>query len=325
VELPQELTADSSPLVAILGPTGSGKSEAGLRLAGLCPIEIVNCDSVQIYRRLDIGTAKLRPHERLGIPHHMMDIIEPGALFTAGEYARRARPILRSITRSGRLPVVVGGTGFYLKALLDGLFHGPGRDETLRRRLAARQESRPGFLHRLLRRLDPDSAARIHPNDANKLIRALEVCIVASRPVSKLYALGRQGIEGYRTLKIVLEPPRQPLYDRLDQRAARMFDAGLVEEVESLLSEGVPPGAKALESLGYRQAVLFLRGNLSREEAVDSTQRGTRRYAKRQLTWFRKEPGARWISGFGDDPATQETVSRTVAGFLKSFTAPLFS
>jgi tRNA dimethylallyltransferase len=282
------------------------------------PVEIVNCDSLQVYRYLDIGTAKLSRAERRGVPHHMIDLIEPDATFTAGEYARRARPILRSIALAGKLPVLVGGTGFYLRALLDGLFAGPERDDRLRRRLADREQSRPGTLHRILRRLDPISAARIHANDVKKLIRALEVCITTGQPQSQLFLEGRDQLGGFRELKIVLDPPRNELNKKIDNRAGQMFDIGLVAEVSNLLDRGFPPDSKPFESLGYRQTISLLQGRFSLEEAKDSTCLETRRYAKRQRTWFRKEPEAEWVAGFGDDPSTQAAAKSLVAGFLRS-------
>jgi tRNA dimethylallyltransferase len=274
--------------------------------------EIVNCDSLQIYHHFDIGTAKLSKAERQGIPHHLIDIVEPDEVFSAGEYARRARGVLSEIVQRGHLPIVAGGTGFYLRALLDGLFPGPTRDEALRARLSARETNRPGSLDRLLRRLDPVSARRIHPHDTHKLIRALEVCLRAKRPVSAAYAEGRDALHGYRVLKIGLDPPREALYQRLDARCQQMFESGLVEEVRHILSLGYPPEVKPLESHGYRQALQVIRGELSLKDAIFYAQRNTRRYAKRQWTWFRQERGMEWFSGFGDDPDTQAAVVQRV-------------
>lgn len=305
------------PLVAVVGPTGAGKSELALRIAEEFDGEIVNCDSLQIYRHLDIGTAKLRPEERRRIPHHLVDIAEPDEVFSAGEYARRARPLLREISERGRLPVVCGGTGFYLKALLEGLFPGPQRNEELRKRLTAREARRPGFLHRLLRRLDPASAARIHPSDRHRLIRAVEVCLLLRRPLSEAFALGRHGLEGFRVLKIGLDPPREALYEKLNERCRKMFEAGLVEETRRILELGYGPEVKPLGSHGYRQAVQMLRGELTYEQALYYAQRDTRRYAKRQWTWFRRDPEIAWLRGFGEETAVQEAALERVRQHLE--------
>lgn len=305
--------------MAVVGPTGSGKSELSLAIARQFPAEIVNCDSVQLYRLLDIGSAKVPAAERAGIPHHMIDVADPDEVLSAGDYARLARPILRRIAATGAVPIVAGGTGFYLRALIDGLFDGPSRDDALRRRLADRERRRPGSLHRLLSRLDSGSADRIHAADVNKLIRALEVRLLTDRPLSQLFQESRNRLTGFRCLKIGLDPPRELLYRHLDERAVRMFDSGLVEEVAGILSRGYPADSKALESLGYRQALSLLEGEITREEAVALTQRDTRRYAKRQLTWFRREPDARWIPGFGSDTETQRVAMAHVARFLRTF------
>jgi tRNA dimethylallyltransferase len=303
-------------LVAVVGPTGAGKSELALRIAGDFDGEVVNCDSLQVYRHLDIGTAKLLPGERRGIPHHLLDILNPDQVFTAGEYARAARPVVEEIAGRGRLPVVVGGTGFYLRALLEGLFPGPTRNETLRRRLARREAWRPGWLHRMLVRFDPASAARIHPGDVQKLIRAVEVLLATRRPLSSWFADGRDALQGFRVLKLGLDPPRAALYERLDERCARMFDAGLVEEVRGILALGYPKESKALEAHGYRQAVQVIAGDLDLAEALYHARRNTRRYAKRQLTWFRRDPEVRWLRGFGGDAPVQESARAEVSDFL---------
>jgi tRNA dimethylallyltransferase len=291
-----------SPLVAVVGPTGSGKSELALSIATELDGEIVNCDSLQVYRRLDIGTAKLLPGERRGIPHHLLDVLEPDQVFTAGEYARAARPVLRDIAARGRLPVIAGGTGFYLRALIEGLFPGPARSETLRRRLAGREASHPGWLHRLIARYDPPSAARIHATDVQKLIRAAEVLLETRRPLSSWFADRRDALEGFRVIKIGLDPPRAALYQRLDTRCARMFEGGLLEEVRGILKAGYPPDSKALQSHGYRQAVQVILGKMELGEALSYARRDTRRYAKRQWTWFRRERDIHWLRGFGEEP-----------------------
>jgi tRNA dimethylallyltransferase len=294
------------PLVIVVGPTGSGKSDLAIRLALEVGGEIVNCDSLQIYKGLDIGTAKVPEHERRKVLHHLIDLIEPTQIFTAGEYAEAARTVLREIAGRTRIPVVVGGTGFYLRALLEGLFPGPPRDDAVRGRLESRERLRPGSLHRILARLDPLSAARIHANDKHKTIRALEVRLLAGQPISTMFELGRERLSGFRPIKLGLDPDRGLLNERLDSRTVSIFARGLVEEVRALLASGVPADAKAFESLGYKESVQVIQGRLSMEAAVTSTQNETRQYAKRQATWFRKEEGVHWLHGFGDDLSVQD-------------------
>jgi len=292
VESPQ-----GTPLVAILGPTGSGKSTLALEIASVFDGEIVNCDSLQVFRHFDIGTAKLSQAQRRGIPHYLIDIADPTETFTAGEYSRRARVVLQEIAERGRLPVIAGGTGFYLKALLDGLSPAPERDLGLRARLSSIESRRPGHVHRLLQRLDRDAAARIHANDVNKSIRALEIRLIHGAPIR---AAGRNALTGFHAVKIGLNPPREMLHDRINQRVIEMFGDGLVEEVRSILARGIPPDAKPFESLGYKQALQMQRGELTREQAIELTQTQTRQYAKRQMTWFRRERDVHWLEGFGD-------------------------
>jgi tRNA dimethylallyltransferase len=289
----------------VLGPTGSGKSELAIHIALGIGGEIVNCDSLQVYRRFDIGTAKVPEAARRGVHHHLIDIIEPGQLFTAGDYSQQARAALGEIAARGRTPIVVGGTGFYLRALLAGLSEGPLRDPVLRARLQRRERKRPLSLYRILSRLDPAAAARIHANDTKKIIRALEVRLVEGKPISELFSRGRDPLTGFHPIKLGLNPPRALLNQRLDARTVCIFEAGLVEEVRSLLSSGVSRDAKPFESLGYKQALQVLDGRWTSEQAIESTQLETRRYAKRQATWFRKEPDVRWLEGFGDDPDVQ--------------------
>jgi tRNA dimethylallyltransferase len=284
--------------VLILGPTGSGKTALSLALGERFTGEIVSCDSVAVYRGMELGTAKPTAEERARLPHHVIDVTDPDQPFTAGEYSRRARAALREIAGRGRLPIVTGGTGLYLRALTEGLFAGPARQEALRARLRSKALKRgSAWLHRLLTRLDPASAERIHANDTPKLIRAIEVCLTARKPLSEL--MGRDPLTEFRLLRIGLNPPRQQLYERLNERCAAMFAAGLVEETRGLLARYGP--VKALDSLGYRQARGVLEGALSMEEAIAAAQQGHRNYAKRQLTWFRREPQVHWIAGFGDE------------------------
>ena len=305
------------PLVAIVGPTAAGKSELALAVAERFAGEIVNYDSVQVYRGFDLGSAKLPPAERRGIPHHALDLVDPQETFTAGDYARIAREILAAIRERGRLPVLAGGTGFYLRAVLEGLFRGPERDENLRQRLQQRATERPGYLHRLLARLDSSSARRIHSNDTPKLIRAIEVCLLEKKPMSELWSQGRDALTGYRPIRIGLDPPRETLYQRIERRTARMFEEGLVEETRRLLESGVPRTARAFAALGYSEALAHLDGNLSLDEAAALTARLTRRYAKRQMTWFRREAGVEWFTGFGEDAEVQRQILESLANKIE--------
>jgi tRNA dimethylallyltransferase len=298
-----------APLIAIVGPTASGKSALALVLAESLDGEIVNYDSVQVYRGFDIGSGKLAPEERRGVPHHLLDGLEAEEQFTAGDYRREALRVLAGIKERARLPVFVGGTGLYLRAVFTGLFDGPPRSEELRGRLRAIAERRSReFLHRLLKRLDPEAAARIQPRDTQKTVRALEVCILARTPISKLQARGRSGLEGYRVVKVGLDPERKELYARINRRVERMFARGLVEETRALLARPDSSRIKALGALGYRQACAVAKGQMSLPEAILQTQVATRRYAKRQMTWFRHEAGITWLGGFGDDPRIQSQV-----------------
>jgi len=307
-------------LIALVGPTGSGKSELALRLAERFAGEVVNCDSIQIYRFFNIGAAKLAEKDRRGIPHHLIDIANPDEVFTAGDFARVARPVLRAIASRGRMPVVTGGTGFYLRALIDGLAPGPQRDEKLRADLAAREARRPGCTHRLLRRLDPVTAARIHPHDLPKVIRALEICLSARRSASAVFAEGRDALEGFRVLKIGLFPDREQLYHRLASRMEAMFAAGLIAETASIVERGYSAASKPFESIGYKQALQSIAGELSPKDALFYATRETRRYAKRQMTWFRQEPGLEPVPGFGDDPVVAAQIEERVCAFLCSGT-----
>jgi len=287
--------------VILLGPTGSGKTALSLALAEQFNGEIVSCDSVAVYRGMDLGTAKPSREEQARAPHHLIDVANLDQPFTAGEYSRRARAALRDIAGRGKLPIVTGGTGLYLRALTEGLFAGPARHDDLRERLRNSSDRRGStWLHRMLTRLDPASAARIHANDVPKLIRAIEVCLASRKPMSQV--LPRDPLTGFHLLRIGLNPPRTSLYDRLNQRCAEMFAAGLIEETRNLLAQYGP--VKALDSLGYRQARTVLNGNATEPEAIAAAQQGHRNYAKRQLTWFRREPDVHWIEAFGDRPET---------------------
>jgi len=296
--------------VIILGPTGSGKTALSLALAQRFNGEIVSCDSVAVYRGMELGTAKPTVVERALVPHHLIDVANPDEPYTAGEYMRAARAALADINAGGKLPIVTGGTGLYLRALTAGLFAGPERRADLRSRLLESHLKRgKTWLHRLLTRLDPESAARIHANDTAKLIRAIEVCLTSKQPMSAV--LARDPLAGFRLLRIGLNPPRKQLYDRLNQRCAEMFTAGLVDETSALLARYGP--VKALDSLGYRQALQVIRGEADLPHAVAAAQQGHRNYAKRQLTWFRREPDVHWIERFGDESETLRATSELVA------------
>jgi tRNA dimethylallyltransferase len=301
--------------VVVSGPTGSGKSDLSLDLAQCFNGEIVNCDSVQLYRYMDIGTAKTPLAERKNIPHHLIDILNPDEIFTAGEYQRAARATLDEIASRGRVPVIVGGTGFYLQALLEGLFEGPPRNDELRARLARRK---PGSIHRLLTRFDPAAASHIHSHDMPKLIRALEVCLLTHHPITSLHQHNREPLKGFRIVQVGLDPPRDQLADRINERCVRMFTAGLVAEVEQILAMGFPRDAKALQSIGYRESLQYLDGGLSMMEALERTQAATRQYAKRQRTWFRRDASIVWFHAFGNDGATSEAIKCHVASAINS-------
>jgi tRNA dimethylallyltransferase len=303
-------------LVVILGPTASGKSALALDIAGRVNGEIISCDSVAVYREFEIGTAKPSPAERAVVPHHMIDIAGPTERVTAGDYSRQARQALHDITARGRLAVVAGGSGLYLRALLEGLFPGPPRSDDLRARLRERAAERGAeYLHRLLRRMDPPAAQAIHANDVAKVVRALEVSISARAPITGLWQQGRDALAGFRILRIGLNPDRDVLYQRINDRALQMFSAGLVEETRNLAARyGSSPWP--LSSLGYKQALQYLRGELSLEQAITAAQQGHRNYAKRQMTWFRREPEVHWIAGFGSEPAVRRAAEELISSKL---------
>ena len=310
---PMKPGVDKHPLIAIVGPTAAGKSALALAVAEGFNGEVVNYDSVQLYRGFDVGSGKLPPAERRGIAHHLLDCLEPGQVFNAGDYRREALKVLADLRHRAKLPVLAGGTGLYLRALLLGLFEGPVRSEALRERLRAMGD-RQGreFLHRLLTRLDAVAAARIQPRDTQKLIRVVEVCILARQPLSAMQARGRTALEGYHVIKLGLDPPRARLYDRINRRVEAMFAAGLMEETRAFLNLPGAARIKPLGAMGYRQARAAWEGKISREEAVTATQSATRHYAKRQLTWFRRETDITWFEGFGDDPQVQRRIMETL-------------
>lgn len=300
------------PMVVVAGPTASGKSALAIALAERFAGEIISCDSVAVYREFELGTAKPSPQDRRRVPHHLIDVVAPDAYFTAGEYARLARQAAREITARGKLPIVCGGTGLYLRAMIEGLFDGPERDERLRARL---RQARPGSLWRLLRLLDPAASARIHTNDQAKLIRAIEVCQSAARPISELHREGRDPLTGYRVFKIGLAPAREKLYEHINRRCAEMFAAGLIDETRGLLAR-YGPDLFAMRALGYRQAAEFLRGECTESAAISRAQQGHRNYAKRQLTWFRADREMQWIEDFGSAAGAQAAMR--IEDFLRA-------
>ena len=308
VTFTSQIAPHKSPiLIAVLGPTASGKTALSLALAERFAGEIINCDSIALYREFEIGSAKPTAEERAPVPHHLLDVLEPNEVSTAGDYARRARGVIKEIAARGKTPVVVGGTGLYLRALLEGLFSGPPRSEELRARLREIGDAKGStHLHCLLSRLDHAAGAAIHENDTPKLIRAIEVCVQARRPMSTIWQeQGRSPLTGFRILRIGLNPDRAALYERIHQRALAMIEAGLVDETRGIAERygyGIPP----LNSTGYKQAVQFLRGQLSREPMIAAIQQAHRNYAKRQMTWFRREPDVHWLAGFGNDSGIQQ-------------------
>ena len=300
---------ETAPLIVLAGPTASGKTALALALAERFSGEIVSCDSVAVYRGLEIGTAKPTLAERALVPHHMIDIASPDQPSTAGDYNRLAREAICGIAQRHRLPIVAGGTGLYLRALLDGLFPAPQPNQALRARLRQRDSA---HLHRILTRLDPAAAALIHANDTPKIIRAIEVTLAARQPITRQWQQPRDALAGFRVLRLGLNPPRAELYARIDRRAAAMFEAGMVEET-ALLVERYGFDCRPLTSLGYAQAIAVLGGEITRDQAVAQAQQGHRNYAKRQLTWFRKDPAIHWLPGFGSDRDIAQQAARLVA------------
>jgi tRNA dimethylallyltransferase len=304
-EIPPGEGRGAIPLIVILGPTASGKSALAIALAQKLKSEILVCDSTQVYRHFDIGTAKVSPAEQQRIPHHLVDLVEPQEIFTAGDYRRNALATLEDLRHRKKLPIVTAGTGLYLRALLEGLAEAPTRSEHLRERL--RQKARahaPGHLHRILSRLDREAAARIAPRDTQKIIRALEMRILSGKRVSEIHRGGRDALEGYHVVKIGLIPPRPALYTRIDARVQSMLASGWLHEVRTLVAHGIPADAKPFQFIGYSQLREHLEGRISRDAAISQIQQATRNFAKRQITWFRKEPAVTWLPSFGDDSAT---------------------
>jgi tRNA dimethylallyltransferase len=340
---------DAAPvrLIVILGPTASGKSALAIELAKRLNGEILVCDSTQVYRHFDIGTAKVPPRDQQNIAHHLVDLVEPDEVFTAGDYRRHALLALDDLRRRSKLPILAAGTGLYLRALLEGLADAPTRSEELRDRLrrSARQRG-PVHLHRILARLDPASAARIAPRDAQKIIRAIEMRILAGKPVAEIFRASHaasraevrekdrrevrnnarnNALEGYAITKLGLAPPRPALYARIDARVNEMLAAGWLDEVRTLISSGahdkarenvrgIAPDSKPFQFIGYSDLRAHLEGRIPLAAAVANIQQSTRRFAKRQLTWFRREPEVHWLPAFGD-------ADETIAAALRIATA----
>ena len=299
-------------LVAILGPTASGKTSLSLSLAEQLQGEIISCDSVAVYREFEIGAAKPSREERQRAPHHLIDVVPPTEVFTAGDYSQLARRALEEVRSRQHLPIVVGGTGLYLRALFEGLFAGPPRSEELRQRLRERAAERgPEYLHRILQRLDPAAAKAIHCNDVAKTVRAVEICLSSRRRMTDLWQQGRAPLQGFRILRLGLNPDREALYQRINLRAQQMFQNGLVEETRALVHR-YGGSAGALSSLGYKQSIQYLQGELTLDQAITLVQQGHRNYAKRQMTWFRREPEVQWLSGFGFDDEVQKQSLRLI-------------
>jgi len=305
-----------NPGIVILGPTASGKTALAISLALQFQGEIVSCDALQVYKHMNIGTAKTLPPQQQGIPHHMLDVQEPDRDFSAGDYQRLARASVRDIHGRGRLPFVAGGTGFYLRALIEGLFEGPARSEELRarmRKIVARKGTR--CLHGILRRIDPISAARIAESDTERIIRACEVYLVSGKPMHWWQQQPRDAFRGIRWLKIGIALPRELLYKRIEQRVDAMFQGGLPEEVKGLLAR-YPRTSHAFTAIGYRQVAAFLDGRCSLDQAVEETKKESRHYAKRQLTWFRADPAIVWLDGRLEFGALQGDAANLIRAFL---------
>jgi tRNA dimethylallyltransferase len=309
----------SKPLaVAILGPTATGKSALALALAAERRGEIVNCDSTAVYRGFDIGTDKVGPADRRGIPHHLIDIADPIEEYTAAQYAHDAARVIREILARGGVPFVVGGTGFYYRALTRGLFPGPGGDAGLRQRLEAISRRRgPSFLHRMLARIDRESALRIQPRDVKRMIRALEVFFLTGRPLTAHFAETASLIADIDILAIALRLPAADISVRVTRRVDEQFERGLLDEIRGLRQSGVPETARPFGGLVYRQALEHLHGVRGEAETRALIAQENRRYARRQLIWFRKEPNLQWLEGPGESPATIAAARRLLNGRLE--------
>ena len=282
--------------MVLCGPTAAGKTAAALALAEHCALEVISADSRQVYRLMDVGTAKPTAAEQAQVPHHLLDVAWPDEGFDAARFAALAAAAIDGVLARGRLPVLVGGTGLYIRALTEGLVATPGADPAVRRRLEAQAEAEGDpTLHRRLAAVDPPAAKLLHPNDRVRIVRALEVFELTGQPLSSWQQAHGFREDRYRLLKIALSPPRAELYRRIDARAATMLDGGLLEETAALLAAGYPPQLKTMQTIGYREALRFLAGACTRAAALAELQQATRRYAKRQLTWFRADTEMIWV------------------------------
>lgn len=298
------------PILAVVGPTASGKSTLGIALALKLQGEIINCDSVQVYREIQIATAKVPLSERRGVPHHLIDFVSPHINYTAGEWAREANEKIAQIEARGGISILVGGTGLYLRALRNPFFPSPPTDNGLRLRLNELRERRgPEYLYRVLKRLDPASSLALFPRDWPRVQRAIEVRLQTGKPMSSQKASRPQPPEAAHRMRVfALNPPREELYRIINQRTEEHFRAGLVDEVKALLDKGVPANSNALGAHGYRRVVEHLRGERDLSSAIEQTKLDIRHYAKRQLTWFRREAGVEWFEGFGNEVDLQKQV-----------------
>ncbi len=301
-------------LVAIVGPTATGKSALGIALARRFDGEVVSCDSTAVYRRFDIGTDKVPRGARGGIPHHMIDVVEPTEEYSAARYAREAAAAIRGITARGKLPILVGGTGLYYRALVRGFFPGPARDTPMRARLE-RIADRRGVerLHALLRRVDPAAADRIQPRDRKRLVRALEVYFLTGRPITDHFADTQSPLPDYDVVSVALRIPPELTAARVAARVEAQFAQGLLDEIRAILADGIPETAHPFTGLVYRQALEHLHGVRDEAETRELIVRENRKYSRRQLIWFRKEPNLQWIHAAGDREETQEEVARGLA------------
>ncbi len=308
-------------VVAIGGPTASGKSSLAMTLAGLVPAEIVNFDSMQIYRGMDIGTAKPGAGDRQRVPHHLLDLCNPDEQFSVGQYIPLFRETVTDISNRKRLPTAVGGTGLYLRGALGGLFDGPARDDELRDEMKSLESDDPGILYRMLEKKDPETASRTMPKDLVRIIRALEVYELTGMPISELQREHSFRDRPFHTVIYCLSPDREKLYRWIEERVDLMMEEGLLEEVRELRRRGYGKELTSMKALGYRELMAHLDDEISLEEAVELTKRNTRRYAKRQITWFKGEEGVRWLE-YGSRDELPELAERIVREVVRGEISP---